>query len=113
MKKVSDCEVGMGEIIVARSPATLTCLGLGSCVVLIIYDEVENPTNLAMSTHINITADLRYYAKIRIHPVFIEYSRGLNHFSNALIKAPNLGINVKNNDIKRYRTIIETLGLRR
>lgn len=31
----------MGEIKVARDPAILTCLGLGSCVVLIIYDEVE------------------------------------------------------------------------
>lgn len=64
-----------------------------------IYDEVENPTNLAISTHMNITADLRYYAKIRFHPVYLEYSRGLNHFSNGLIKAPNLGINVKNNNI--------------
>lgn len=64
-----------------------------------IYDEIENPTNLAISTHLNITADLRYYAKIRIHPVYLEYSRGLNHFSNGLVKAPNLGINVKNNNI--------------
>ncbi len=64
-----------------------------------IYDEIENPTNLAMSTHLNITADLRFYTKIRIHPVYLEYSRGLNHFSNGLVKAPNLGINVKNNNI--------------
>lgn len=64
-----------------------------------IYDEVENPTNLAISTHFNITADLRYYVKVRVHPVYIEYSRGLNHFSNGLIKAPNLGINVKNNNL--------------
>lgn len=63
-----------------------------------IYDEVENPTNLAISTHLNITADLRYYVKIRFHPVYVEYSRGLNHFSNGIIKAPNLGINVKNNN---------------
>ena len=62
------------------------------------YDKVENPTNLAISTHLNITADLRYFVKIRIHPVYLEYSRGLNHFSNGIIKAPNLGINVKNNN---------------
>ena len=46
----------------------------------------------------NITADLRYYVKIRFHPVYLEYSRGLNHFSNGIVKAPNLGINVKNNN---------------
>ncbi len=63
------------------------------------YDKVDNPTNLAISTHLNITADLRYFMKIRVHPFFLEYSRGLNHFSNGIIKAPNLGINVKNNNI--------------
>lgn len=64
-----------------------------------IYDENENPTNLAISTHLNITADLRYYVKIRLHPVYLQYSRGLNHFSNGIVKAPNLGINVKNNNV--------------
>jgi len=44
---VTDCEVGMGEIKVARNPSTLTCLGLGSCVVLIIYDEVEKTGGIA------------------------------------------------------------------
>lgn len=63
-----------------------------------IYDEDKNPTNLAISTHLNINADLRYYIKVRTHPIFLEYSRGLNHFSNAIIKAPNLGINAKNHN---------------
>jgi len=44
---VTDCEVGMGEIKVARNPTTLTCLGLGSCVVLIIYDEGEKAGGIA------------------------------------------------------------------
>ncbi len=61
-----------------------------------IYDAVENPLNKAISSHLNISGDLRFYAKIRIHPIFLEYSLGLNHFSNGLIKAPNLGINVRN-----------------
>ena len=61
------------------------------------YDPVTNPENQAISTNINISADLRIYTRIRVKPVYIEYSRGLNHFSNGLIKAPNLGINVKNN----------------
>ncbi len=61
-----------------------------------IYDPVENPTNKAISSHLNISGDLRLYTKIRFHPVFLEYSLGLNHFSNGLIKAPNLGLNVRN-----------------
>jgi hypothetical protein len=61
-----------------------------------IYDPIENPENRAISSHFNISADLRVYTKVRIHPFFLEYSLGLNHFSNGLIKAPNLGVNVRN-----------------
>jgi hypothetical protein len=60
------------------------------------YDPESNPTNKAISTHINIGAELRLFTKIRFDPFYLEYSMGLNHFSNGLIKAPNLGINVKN-----------------
>lgn len=62
-----------------------------------IYDPVKNPKNRAISAHINISAEARLYSKIRVEPLFIEYSFGLNHFSNGLTKAPNLGINVLNN----------------
>jgi len=62
------------------------------------YDPVFNPTNNAISTYLNVSADARLFAKIRLKPVFFEYSYGLNHFSNGLIKAPNLGINVFNNN---------------
>ena len=60
------------------------------------YDPVENPENKAISSHFNISADLRVYTKVRFHPFFLEYSLGLNHFSNGLIKTPNLGVNVRN-----------------
>jgi len=60
------------------------------------YDAESNPTNTAISTHINISAELRLFTKVRVHPFYAEYSMGLNHFSNGLIKSPNLGINVKN-----------------
>lgn len=60
------------------------------------YDPVTNPLNKAISSTINISAEGRLYGKIRIKPVFIEYSFGLNHFSNGLVKAPNLGLNVLN-----------------
>lgn len=61
------------------------------------YDPVSNPLNNAISSTINISAEGRLYGKIRMEPLFLEYSFGLNHFSNGLIKAPNLGINVLNN----------------
>ena len=63
------------------------------------YDAVENPVNKAISSSLNITAETRLFSRISFHPVFIEYSSGLNHFSNGLVKAPNLGINVINNNI--------------
>ncbi len=60
------------------------------------YDPVKNPDNQAISSNFNIGATIRLYTKIRIKPIYIEYSRGLNHFSNGLTKEPNLGINIKN-----------------
>ena len=32
--------VGMGDIVVAKHPVVLTSLGLGSCLGLVIYDEI-------------------------------------------------------------------------
>lgn len=62
------------------------------------YDAITNPLNKAISSTINISADARLYSRINFYPLFLEYSFGLNHFSNGLIKAPNLGINVINNN---------------
>ena len=62
-----------------------------------IYNKELNPLNTAISTHFNVAAETQFYTKLRFHPIFIEYSFGLNHFSNGLIKAPNLGINTLNN----------------
>ncbi len=62
------------------------------------YDAHNNSLNQAISSTINISAETRLYSKINFHPVFLEYSFGLNHFSNGLMKAPNLGINVFNNN---------------
>lgn len=61
------------------------------------YDSEKNPLNKAISSTINISAEARLYGKIRFEPLFFEYSFGLNHFSNGLVKAPNLGLNVLNN----------------
>ncbi|MDB4584184.1 acyloxyacyl hydrolase, partial [Draconibacterium sp.] len=62
-----------------------------------IYDSIHNPTNQAISTKLNISAELRLYSRVRFEPFYLEYSYGLNHSSNGLIKSPNLGINVLNN----------------
>ena len=64
-----------------------------------VYDAKTNPLNKAISAHFNISAEARLYSKIRIKPFFLEYSFGLNHFSNGLTKVPNLGINVLNNTL--------------
>ena len=61
-----------------------------------IYDRNTNPLNTAISSHLNIAAETQLYSKIRWHPLYLEYSYGLNHFSNGLVKAPNLGINSLN-----------------
>uniref|UniRef100_UPI0032177EE9 acyloxyacyl hydrolase n=1 Tax=uncultured Draconibacterium sp. TaxID=1573823 RepID=UPI0032177EE9 len=61
------------------------------------YNEISNAENQAISSHINIAGEAQLYTKLRFHPIYFEYSFGLNHFSNGLIKAPNLGINSLNN----------------
>lgn len=60
------------------------------------YNEDTNPTNQAISSHLNLSVEFRLYSKIRIEPFYFEYSYGINHFSNGLIKSPNLGINLLN-----------------
>ena len=62
------------------------------------YDSITNPTNKAISTKLNITAELRLYSRIRLKPFYLEYALGLNHSSNGLVRSPNLGINVFNNN---------------
>jgi hypothetical protein len=59
-----------------------------------LFDVVENPLNMAMSTRLNV------YACFRVYTVFFINSRnelstcfGLSHFSNGKIVSPNLGIN--------------------
>ena len=62
------------------------------------YDPETNPLNNAISTRINITAELRLYSRLRFDPLYFEYSYGLSHASNGLVKSPNLGINVLNSN---------------
>ena len=44
------------------------------------YDPTNNPLNTAVSSIINISAEARLYGKIRIKPLFFEYSYGLKSF---------------------------------
>ncbi|MDX8338186.1 acyloxyacyl hydrolase [Draconibacterium sp. IB214405] len=61
------------------------------------FDEISNPDNQAISTHLNIAGEVEFYTRLTFHPVYIGYSYGLNHFSNGLIESPNLGLNTLNN----------------
>lgn len=63
------------------------------------YDTFSNPDNQAISTHINIAGELEFYTRLHFHPVNIGYSYGLNHFSNGLVRSPNLGLNTLNHHI--------------
>ncbi|WP_297097997.1 acyloxyacyl hydrolase [uncultured Draconibacterium sp.] len=63
------------------------------------YDELTNPDNQAISTHLNIAGELEFYTRLTFHPIYIGFSYGLNHFSNGLVKSPNLGLNTLNNHI--------------
>ena len=62
------------------------------------YDPNKNPFNRAIGSHININGEGRLFAKIKTGNVFLEYSFGFNHFSNGLLKSPNLGINLMNSN---------------
>ena len=59
-----------------------------------LYDVVENPLNMAISTRLNVYANLRFNAKYVIKPGNeIAASFGFSHFSNGKISSPNQGIN--------------------
>lgn len=78
------------------------------------YNALDNTLNKAISSTLNITAETRLYSRINFHPVFLDYSFGLSHFSNGLTKAPNLGINVFSNNLSLgYYFEEEALPLKR
>ena len=59
-----------------------------------IYDVVENPLNMAISTRLNVYVNLRFNAKYVINPRNeIVASFGFSHFSNGKMSSPNQGIN--------------------
>ena len=58
------------------------------------YNYEDESTYVALSTKLNIFAQARIYLKLKANPFFVEYSYGLDHLSNGLVRAPNLGLNV-------------------
>lgn len=59
-----------------------------------LYDVVENPFNMAVSTKLNAYASFRFYTRFLIgQKDEISASFGFSHFSNGKIVSPNLGIN--------------------
>ncbi len=57
------------------------------------FDVVKNPDNKAISTSLNFNSGVQFWGKIRLKPMFFEYALGFDHFSNGLVKSPNLGLN--------------------
>lgn len=45
--EIQTLTVGMGEILVARKPDLLSCVGLGSCIGLVLYDPIRGWAGMA------------------------------------------------------------------
>ncbi|MBN1819944.1 MAG: acyloxyacyl hydrolase [Prolixibacteraceae bacterium] len=73
-----------------------TAVGLGY--LSKISDPLTNPLNQVIGSHLNINGEARLYTRLIAKHFYFEYSFGFNHFSNGLLKAPNLGINLMNSN---------------
>ncbi|MGD0711761.1 MAG: acyloxyacyl hydrolase, partial [Bacteroidales bacterium] len=59
------------------------------------FDRIDNYKDIAIGSHLNAALNLFYELKWIISKrVLVSGSIGLSHFSNGLIKTPNLGINI-------------------
>ncbi|MDR0764580.1 MAG: chemotaxis protein CheD [Synergistaceae bacterium] len=47
MKQPIPIHVGMADLVVSKHPATLTALGLGSCIGLVIFDQLSRTAGMA------------------------------------------------------------------
>lgn len=70
-------------------------LNLGVAVGLKPHDEISNPLNNAISSTLNANFGLFLEQSYSVAPNFdIFIAEGLNHYSNAAIKYPNMGLNI-------------------
>jgi hypothetical protein len=59
------------------------------------FDRLDNYKNIAIGSHLNAAINLFYEFKwIVLKRLFLSGSIGLSHFSNGVVKTPDLGINI-------------------
>jgi hypothetical protein len=94
--------------IINKSKISFNCLtGLGGCYVTKKFDPENNFRNIAVGSKLNIFFHFDLNLHIKISPKFI-FITGLNfnHFSNATLKQPNVGLNFGNS----YTGLIYRIG---
>lgn len=70
-------------------------IGAGAGYITKIFERIDNNKNNAIGSHFNVLISFMYGFRWKVDPHF-SINGGLSfvHFSNASVKAPNLGINV-------------------
>jgi hypothetical protein len=59
------------------------------------FDRLDDDKNIAIGSHFNAAINLFYEFKwLVFHRLFISGAIGLSHFSNGVVKTPDLGINI-------------------
>lgn len=70
-------------------------MGAGLGYVQKIWDREENHKNIVLGSRINLIVNFQYLLQFNFHKNFkLETGIEIIHFSNALMKSPNLGINL-------------------
>ena len=58
------------------------------------FDNIKNPKNMAIGTHINNISDLTLLYQPSYEFINLSFGLGLQHFSNGAFSRPNLGLNL-------------------
>ncbi len=69
-------------------------LGCGAGYTSKIYDPINNPKNVAVSTHLNAMMCFAIKSTYRFGPHALNSALDITHFSNAAFKVPNYGVNM-------------------
>lgn len=68
--------------------------GFGIAYASRIYNPVDNPRNVAISTHINLAVSMGLHARFVINRLWsVNFGASAMHLSNGVIRKPNYGLN--------------------
>ena len=70
-----------------------------------VFDEIDNPKNVAMSTHVNALICIGLKSHIMFKQNKITVGLDMTHFSNGSFKVPNLGVNLPYVSLGYARTV--------